>query len=567
MREGWPRRRKRGGGGGGGGGAGGGGGGGGGGPAIAPRAEVTPSARLAVVAAAAASRAAALVLAVVADACLPDHLPYGALIPPIGAQCTLARGPLRPFTRWDAAHFLLVAQSGWREHEWSHAFFPLYPVLASRLGAMLRFSWPWAMCESDSILMAGLVLSNLSFVAAAIALLELSRKVLGSDALAFRSAILFCMSPATPFFSSFYSESLFALFTFAGFLLLEIEHPAPWVAAISLSAASATRANGILSTLLVAYHCVLRTSRGVNRSDETPLQDVLCTRMLGYGCYRSSRWLGKAVVLLGQCFLVVMPYIAWQMLGYRRFCTDESILDDGASTAPQDVPDWCTQSMAPDLYRHVQATHWGLGLFRFWKFKQFPNFALAAAPLGLCYCASTTGFMQLWRRAIGERCKVTLRHGGGRNGEKDALNSILSAPSSIVAYLFRRGRGTAAPPRPDTLPAMADIYLMHWAILTSFCLFFAHVQVMTRLVCAACPPFYWYLVRLTENSPIATGHGSNYAMAPKVQGATASVAHSNSGSRFAMGRMMRRRRMALACFLGLYAVGGTILHANFFPWT
>ena len=35
---------------------------------------------------------------------------------------------LSAFTRWDGAHFLNVAQHGWQS-EWSHAFFPMYPLM------------------------------------------------------------------------------------------------------------------------------------------------------------------------------------------------------------------------------------------------------------------------------------------------------------------------------------------------------------------------------------------------------------------------------------------------------
>ena len=76
---------------------------------------------------AAASRLCVVALAVLADLLLPDHLAQGALQAPFEPSCAAAP-LLRAFTRWDAAHFLRVAQHGWRD-EWSYAFFPLYPLL------------------------------------------------------------------------------------------------------------------------------------------------------------------------------------------------------------------------------------------------------------------------------------------------------------------------------------------------------------------------------------------------------------------------------------------------------
>ena len=74
-----------------------------------------------------ASRLCVVALAVLSDLLLPDHLAQGALQAPFEPGCAAAP-LLRAFTRWDAAHFLRVAQHGWRD-EWSFAFFPLYPLL------------------------------------------------------------------------------------------------------------------------------------------------------------------------------------------------------------------------------------------------------------------------------------------------------------------------------------------------------------------------------------------------------------------------------------------------------
>ena len=60
---------------------------------------------------AAASRLCVVALAVLADLLLPDHLAQGALQAPFEPSCAAAP-LLRAFTRWDAAHFLRVAQHG-----------------------------------------------------------------------------------------------------------------------------------------------------------------------------------------------------------------------------------------------------------------------------------------------------------------------------------------------------------------------------------------------------------------------------------------------------------------------
>lgn len=560
-----------------------------------------------IAATAAASRAGAVALAVVADAFLPDHAAQGALLPPIGPGCTLAYGALQPFTRWDAAHFLLVAQSGWQAHEWSHAFFPLFPLLAFHAGRLLRLLSPWPLCETDSILLAGVFLSNVAFPLAALALLALGRAVLGCPRLAYRAAFLFCASPATPFFSSLYSESLFALFTFTGFFLLETRRPAPWAAALCLAAASATRSNGILSLPIVAYHGALRLQELCSDKSARPIPPKLSNRVSGtraaasetnlagapeaapvaaggagclpgaFGCRASLGLARIAAELAVQCAIVLAPYAAWQLAGYRRFCTSP----EGAVNR-HSPPDWCGASMAPDLYRHVQATHWGLGAFRFWMLKQWPNFALAAPALSICAAAVAASVAQLRRRTRTGRPPLRYSQGGRpccepsrrqrRDSTEDGLSSggerlrrakgSLSTPASpVLAYLLRRGPGAAAPPRPGALCARADVYVGHWTMLSAFCLVCAHVQVTTRLVCAACPPFYWYLARLTAGKGEGAVAGAHIARDHADGAMRDTRLHSPQGARFTRGQRV------LWCYFGLYAVGGTALHANFFPWT
>ena len=73
--------------------------------------------------------------------------------------------------------------------------------------------------------------------------------------------------------------------------------------------------------------------------------------------------------------------------------------------------------------------------------------------------------------------------------------------------------------------------MLHWAGLSLFALLVSNVQVATRLVAASCPPFYWHMATLLDDP-----------RAPRVS------------------------RLICAYVLG-YAVCGTALHANFFPWT
>jgi len=227
--------------------------------------------------------------------------------------------------RWDAAHFLSVARDGYgcsgfghdsRDNtlsdtscnysgtydERSFAFFPLYPALVRVVAYGLHSASTFAAAPFTSTIVvvgqgdwtfvvSGLLVSNSCFVAAALVLLELGFVVLGrpttsvkaanrkdtaaaaaaaehGQRLASVGALAFCISPAGPFFSAAYSESLFSFLTFSGLLLLSSGsssihddnnssirntwYYSPWVATVLLTAAAGARSNGVLGVGFVA---------------------------------------------------------------------------------------------------------------------------------------------------------------------------------------------------------------------------------------------------------------------------------------------------------------------------
>lgn len=65
--------------------------------------------------------------------------------------------------------------------------------------------------------------------------------MLQDSSLAARATLLFCLTPASIFFSAIYTESLFALLSFAGMLCAGRR---PWLATAAFALATATRSNG-----------------------------------------------------------------------------------------------------------------------------------------------------------------------------------------------------------------------------------------------------------------------------------------------------------------------------------
>ena len=426
-----------------------------------------------IVARASLSRIATVALFVIANYRYLNHKPSGALIFTPNPACIHTKFIL-PFTRWDAAHMLLIAQQGYQTNQMSHAFFPIFPLLMRHLAHLVRSLAP-SLCLDEALVLAGLAISNLAFVGAALALHHLTLVILKSAPLADMTINVFCLSPSSAFFSTLYSESLFALCNFSGLLFLETGRPL--LASISLMISSATRSNGILAFPIVLYHGILRGNRNSS-------QRFVCATL--------------------HASATILPYAAWQLIGFRRFCTSDHPLN-----LSLDRPTWCEWRI-PHLYVYVQDRYWNVGLFRYWQMRQLPNFLLAAPVLLLSASTCWESCLQFVRRL-----------------------PIRANSQAYMDYFLRRSPSSMVVPRPGALHPHADMYVLHWAFLSIACFFVLHVQVVTRLVGAGCAPFYWCLADkwLDWERTWKQGGGSIWFG-----------------------------------FCLLYAVGGTILHANSYPF-
>jgi hypothetical protein len=151
------------------------------------------------------------------------------------------------FTAWerqDALWFLRIASHGYRLHDGSAAFFPLYP-LAIRAVSFVLFDHPLA---------ASIVVSNAAFLGGLVVLYFLTSSELSEDAA--RKAVLYlAVFPTSFFFLAPYSESLFLLLSVMSFWAAR---RGKWpLAGVSGALAALTRNLGLLllpALALEAWH-------------------------------------------------------------------------------------------------------------------------------------------------------------------------------------------------------------------------------------------------------------------------------------------------------------------------
>jgi hypothetical protein len=136
------------------------------------------------------------------------------------------------------------------------AFFPLYPMLA----AVLVYGF------GASYALAGLLLSNLLTIAMAV----LARPLLGTPRAYWFFVATLMIGPFSVLFSSFYTESLFALLTVLTLRALRQSNylqAAAWTALIS-----ATRISGVLMVFAIAAQVIIDHRRDGGRWRDLPMR-------------------------------------------------------------------------------------------------------------------------------------------------------------------------------------------------------------------------------------------------------------------------------------------------------
>lgn len=150
---------------------------------------------------------------------------------------------LDTFVRWDAVHYLGIAEGGYQVPGWEHraAFFPLWPM-------MLR---GFTQAGLDPVLV-GTLLNHFALLMAMVILVG----HLGTKNPWFLSFVVL-FSPATFYYSALYPESLFFLCAVA---VLVFGRRYPFLAAASAAFASALRPQGILLAMFLLVVSIERRS-------------------------------------------------------------------------------------------------------------------------------------------------------------------------------------------------------------------------------------------------------------------------------------------------------------------
>jgi phosphatidylinositol glycan class V len=335
------------------------------------------------------------------------------------------------FDNWDSEYFMHIAEHGY-QYEQCHAFFPLYPLLMRYLAIALYQVIPQTslLPFRSIVLISGFVISNVSFIAAAVTLYFLSVQLFSISSIvpqfsnkrlsilliqrvSFLSVLLFTVNPAVVFTSSVYTESLFVCLSFLG--MLAVSHSRLYIAAVMFALSSATRSNGVVLSGFIIYYHLLAMVKSDTRS------------MAGMGLRLWKMFIQVSIVFL--------PFVMFQYYSYHKLCHIDAV-------PRSSLPLVCNWSL-PLPYSYIQATHWGVGFLKYYQLKQIPNFILAAPMI-------TVSVYAVWFYVYTIKTDKRLQ----------------------LDFVF--------------LP-----YIVQLTFLILFCVFFMHIQVATRFIASSSPVIYW----------------------------------------------------------------------------
>ncbi len=161
---------------------------------------------------------------------------------------------LARFTWSDSFHFLRIADKGYLPPGLpccDQAFFPGYPLA-------MRAVMP---LTAGSSVAAGVVVSALAGVAAAVLLWRLAARATGSAPGGLRAVVYLAVAPYGVFLAAVYGESLFLAFTLGAWLAGQTRHW--WLAGVLAALATGVRVNGLFvaAGLMVMYAVQMRADR------------------------------------------------------------------------------------------------------------------------------------------------------------------------------------------------------------------------------------------------------------------------------------------------------------------
>ncbi|CAL0312173.1 unnamed protein product [Lupinus luteus] len=381
---------------------------------------------------------------------------------------------------WDSVYFIRIAQCGY-EYEQFYAFLPLLPISISFFSRTVFAVFVPFIGDRAVLALSGYVINNLAFVFAALYFYKLSTVILKDHGIALQATILFCFNPASIFYSSIYSESLYSLLSFGG--MYYFASGGSNLSVLFLALSGCARSNGVLNAGYLCFQTMHQAYDAMFQKKRV----ILALQVVIAGAIRSA--------------FIFAPFIAFQAYGYYNMCVGRS---------PVELRPWC-KARVPLLYNYIQSHYWDVGFLRYFQLKQLPNFLLATPILSLALCSVVHYaksrpqiFFSLGFQTSTEEksCGVVFLSDDLSRSKIDGTVEKSSVKVEENFNLTRRnkvmkGDKVEVPIEPELaarlgyLSASVLPFVLHLVFMAGTAFFVMHVQVATRFLSAS-PPIYWF---------------------------------------------------------------------------
>ncbi|KAF9352138.1 hypothetical protein BGX26_009994 [Mortierella sp. AD094] len=235
------------------------------------------------------SRLAIWALAVASHTLIQDYDSALGLVLPIETPSQqLFKSVFGVFLRWDSFYFVHIAEKGY-VFEQEHAFFPLVPVLMRLISNTILAPLGAFLTYRQLLVLAGVLVANVSFIAASVQLYGLTNTLFEREKFAFLSAMLYVLTPSGIFMSAIYTESTFAALSFTGMIF--VARKQYLLAAIIWSISCTARSNGILYVGFFIYDLVIRMDLKASAwSKVKDLVKTCCLSLITWVGFLAVQW-------------------------------------------------------------------------------------------------------------------------------------------------------------------------------------------------------------------------------------------------------------------------------------
>ncbi|XP_044019982.1 GPI mannosyltransferase 2 [Aphidius gifuensis] len=481
------------------------------------------------------SRLSIIFMQMIFNSLCPDHESDGFITPKdptINSSFAdnMINYSLSGLARWDSNYFLHIAKYGYT-YENTLAFFPLYPMSIRFLSKIIRKLF-FFINEDSVFLLSGVTISFICFVKSSIILYDLTRYIFKDKNIAYKSAILYCISPANIFLTSVYSESMFAYFTFSGMLASMKNDP---FVSLPIGLSSIIRSNGLIN---IGYPIYIFIQEFIFFKIPNIIYEIK-SHSIKSSIPSIINIIGCLLNILCTILLSFAPFCLLQTYNYVQFCTEKTnstiipkhVIEYGINNdlilSGSKLSPWCTSTI-PIAYTYVQKKYWNVGLFNYYEIKQLPNFFLAI-PIIYIMLKCTFDYCLENKKNL---FMLKFYHHNINN-----INSNNRRNTRFKKYTN------------DMLP-----FVIHGLFLTIFCILFVHIQVSTRLLSSASPILYWYCaISMSKKFTDDYDERQNIHSKWKVFFMTQK-------------RYTKSDKLILIYFIG-YTIFGTFMFSNFLPWT